>query len=155
MFLSISMKHVFLVVLVIAFCEASPVVSGIPEMPVYVTVRNSLNDTLNATIHCKSADRHDYGVHLIPNYIYNQDTYVLFFKPNIIHPTLFLCSLSWKKATTLFVLYSYTRDHKRCGLDCQWDILNQGLVGYSNPPGSSPPINLKWPNHANSSITYM
>ncbi|KAF1863568.1 hypothetical protein Lal_00030621 [Lupinus albus] len=139
------MKHVFLVVLVIAFCEASPVLTDIPEIPVYVTVRNSLNDTLNAKIHCKSADGHDYGVHLIDN----QDTYVLFFMPNIFHPTLFLCSLSWKKATTLFVLYSYKRDHKRCDSECNWDILNRGLVGYSNPPGSSAPLNLKWPNHAN------
>ncbi|CAL0321683.1 unnamed protein product [Lupinus luteus] len=144
----VSMKHVLLLALVIAFWESSPpVVTG--ESTVTVTLRVSLHDDLNATIHCKSGDGDDLGVQEVPNYSFNRSTYKLIFEPNISHTTLYLCSISWKEASILYVIYRYKRDHERCGTNCLWDILNGGLVGYSYAPGFVS-INVKWPNHANS-----
>ncbi|KAF1863498.1 hypothetical protein Lal_00030534 [Lupinus albus] len=141
------MKHVLLVaLLVIAFWEAYFVEKG--ECRVFLTVRNSLSDNLNATIHCKSGDGKDLGVHVVPNYFIDREAYQFVFKPNISNTTLYLCGISWKKASIVYVLYSYKRDNKRCDSDCQWDIQNRGLVGYSNEPGFVS-INVKWPNHAN------
>ncbi|KAE9595784.1 putative plant self-incompatibility S1 [Lupinus albus] len=149
MFLSISMKHVYVFLLalqVIAFWESSPVVSG--ESKITVIIRNSLHDDLNATIHCKSGEGNDLGVHEVPNYSFNRATYDLVFEPNISHTTLYLCAISWKEASLLYVFYSYKRDIERCGTHCLWDILNGGIVGYSTAPGFVS-IYVKWPNHAN------
>ncbi|KAE9595785.1 putative plant self-incompatibility S1 [Lupinus albus] len=142
MFLSISKKHVFSLALVIAFWEAFHVVTG--ESRVTVSVRNYLPNGLNATIHCKSGDD-DVGVHVVPNCIFNEPPYKLRFNPNIFHTTLYFCGISWKEASMVYDLYTYKRDHERCGHDCLWDIQKGGIMGYSIPGHLS--IYEKWQKH--------
>ncbi|CAL0315363.1 unnamed protein product [Lupinus luteus] len=138
-------KHVFILALVIAFWEASPVVTGISigMSEVSVSVTNSLQGNLNLTIHCKSKDD-DLGIHVLP---FN-GRYQWQFKPNIFGTTLFSCDLSMRDGSIGYDLYSYEKDRLRCPTECIWVAKTEGLVGLSQDAAFST-ILVKWQRRAN------
>ncbi|XP_019435488.1 PREDICTED: uncharacterized protein LOC109341982 [Lupinus angustifolius] len=133
------MEHVFLLALVIAFWEASPVVTG--TSTVSINVLNYLRGDLNLTVHCKSQDG-DLGVHVLPVY----GRYQLY--TNVIKSALFSCDLSMRDGTIVYDLYRYERDHIRCPTQCIWDVKTEGLVGLSEDAAQSE-IFVNWRRRAN------
>ncbi|KAK7349441.1 hypothetical protein VNO77_06813 [Canavalia gladiata] len=145
----VAMKQVLLLVIFVAFWEASSAVAnpntggeenGFNPMPkTTVRVRNLLGEGLTLIIHCKSKND-DLGPHLIqPN-----DTYEWSFHRNFFGRTLFFCGIHWIHGSIVYDIYKTSRDFRRCSTDCYWEITNKALYGYTQVPQELD-IEVPWP----------
>ncbi|KAJ0054161.1 hypothetical protein Pint_02438 [Pistacia integerrima] len=88
-----------------------------------VSINNYLQNKLDLTVHCKSAND-DLGEHIVP-YLKN---YTFTFKKRFFQGTLFFCSFQWNGPLHWFDIYDQSRDD--CD-DCLWEITETGPCFYS------------------------
>ncbi|KAK7349440.1 hypothetical protein VNO77_06812 [Canavalia gladiata] len=133
----VAMKQVLLLVIFVAFWEASSIVAntnntggeenGFNPMPkTTVRVKNLLDEGLTFIIHCKSKND-DLGPHVIqPNAAYEWS-----FHRNFFGRTLFFCGIHWVDGSIVYDIYKTSRDFRRCSADCYWEVTNKALYGYA------------------------
>ncbi|CAL5207425.1 unnamed protein product [Lathyrus oleraceus] len=87
---------------------------------VRVSVLNNLEQNLDLTIHCKSADN-DLGVHLL----HHGESFGWNFKISLIGHTLYYCSFEWNGGFHYYDIYIASRDYNVCD-PCNWYITKSG-----------------------------
>jgi len=103
-------------------------VLGVPRR--HVNIVNSLEDNLNLTIHCKSADD-DLGSHLL----HHGDSYGFKFLNDFFADTQFFCSFQWEGEFKWYDIYIASRDSNKCYI-CNWYIQKSGPCRVLYPEGS-------------------
>ncbi|QHO08434.1 uncharacterized protein DS421_14g472600 [Arachis hypogaea] len=91
-----------------------------------VKMTNILDGNLNLTVHCKSQDLNDFGVHLLhqkQSYQFSSESYTLIF-----------CSFSWNGACHWFNIFNQNRVLACDNKDCSWNIKQSGPCVLVNPP---------------------
>ncbi|GMN20758.1 hypothetical protein TIFTF001_047166 [Ficus carica] len=108
-----------------------------PETMVVIT--NYLPNNQSLTLHCKSKDD-DLGVHVLPP---NGGSFRWLFRMNFWHTTLYFCSLNWSNGAVVFDAYRAKRDYnKRCNFDCDWNVFEDGIHGYTDRGGND--LTIPW-----------
>ncbi|CAL0311195.1 unnamed protein product [Lupinus luteus] len=87
-----------------------------------VHIINSLANSINLKVHCKSKDN-DLGFHDVTF----GNIYKFEFGPNIFGTTLFFCTFQWNDKVHTVTVYNAATDDKRCMKNCYW-IVQQNQV---------------------------
>ncbi|KAE9595780.1 putative plant self-incompatibility S1 [Lupinus albus] len=120
----LSMKHVILLALVVAFSEASLVVTDTGT--VTLSIVNYLQGGLELTVNCQTKDG-SLGLHVIPIY----GRYQWQFNPFVLKSKI-ECRLVMRDGAITYILYSYERDNERCSTECLWDVQTDGVLSVRN-----------------------
>ncbi|CAL5185037.1 unnamed protein product [Lathyrus oleraceus] len=90
-------------------------------LAIHVNIVNSLEDNLDLTVHCKSADD-DLGIHLL----HHGENYGWSFGVSVFKGTLFYCGFTWNGQLHWFDIFKKTDRKTSDCTECDWHIFKSG-----------------------------